>query len=269
MGLFGAAGILPLRAQLPGLSETANLGYFVVSESRDYRYGLTSKGLGSIKVLRDKGGGISSKLDIRVNVNIEEKQPNGKVISRQIKAESLETTDAATDKLSNVIFKGKATGDAEFEMSVSEERGGLLFGGRLLNAASLKNPTRFSIDVRFPPTLPELKKDPTKKDLKNHEDKIKDDEVQLKWTDGKKTKIDANEEVEGDSKEVTGPGIESALVEFSAYSGQKVQITASPNSKMILSNSAKEPLSSGFTLNWAADVSKDPEGKARLSIQIK
>jgi hypothetical protein len=260
--------MLPLAAQLPSLSETDNLGYFAVSETRDFRYGLTTHGKNEIKVLRDKGGQHSAKLDIDLNVKIEEKMPDGKVVSRQLKVDSLESAEEPTATLGNVVYKGKVTGDTEFEVSVSATRGGILLGGRLLNPDTLKNPTRFSIDVKIPLTLPELKADPSKKDLKKYEESIEDDEVRLEWIDGGKTKIDANEPVEGASKEVTGPGIESAVIEFGAYSGKEIELIASPNSKMTLSNGEKGPLSSGFVLNWSADVAKDPEGKARLLIKI-
>lgn len=268
-GLFSAAGILPVPAELPSMSEKDNLGYFVVARNRSFNYGLTANGKGSMKLMNPKGGEISSKLAIGLDFSVLETMPDGKVISRQIKAETLESAQEATDKPKDVVFKGKVTGDIEFEAYISEDRGGILLGGRLLNAGALKNPTRFVIDMKFPTTLPEAKSEPTKKDTKAYEDKIKDDKVQLKWTDGKKAKIDANEDVEGSSKEVSGPGISAAVVEFSAYSDRKIQATASPNSSMVISNKDKGPLSSGFSLVWSADVAKDPDGKARLSVDVK
>lgn len=269
VGIIGMAGMLPLWAQLPSLSEKDNLGYFVVARTKAFQFGVASDGKTMIKVIDDKGATISNRLTIDVNLQVTETMPDGKKINRQIKAESLESAQAATDKPKNVVFKGMVTGDIEFEATVSEERGAILLGGRLLNAAALKNPTQFSIEVKVPNTIPEAKTDATKKDTKELEDKIKGDKLQLIWTDGKKARIPSNKALEGASKDVSGPGITAAAIEFSAFKDRKIQLTASPNSSMMVSNASNQPLSEGFSLDWTADTAKDPEGKARLAIEIR
>lgn len=269
VGLFGLAGVVPLLAQLPTLSDKENLGYFVVARSKSSQFGIGSDGKATIRVLDNKGQTVSSKLTIDVNFNVTETMPDGKKVVRKINAESLESAQEPTDKPKNVVIKGKVTGDVEFEVMVSEERGAIMLGGRLLNPGALKNPTQFSIEVEFPNFYPEPTKDGDKKDAKQLEDKIKGDKVQLTWTDGKRVKIPASKAVEGASQEVTGPGISAATVESSAFKDRKIQLTASPNSSMTASNPATRPLSEGFSLNWTADLAKDPEGKARLAIEVR
>lgn len=269
VGLVGLAGVVPISAQLPTLSDKENLGYFVVVRSKSSQFGLGSDGKTTIKVLDNKGETISSKLTIDVDFNVTETMPDGKKIVRKINAESLESAQEPTAKPKNVVIKGKVTGDVEFEVVVSEERGAIILGGRLLNPGALKNPTQFSIEVEFPNSLPEAKKDGDKRDAKELEDKIKGDKVQLTWTDGKRVKIPASKAVAGVSQEVTGPGISTATVEFIAFKDRKFQLTASPNSSMTVSNPATRPLSEGFSFNWTADLAKDPEGKARLAIEVR
>lgn len=269
VGVIGLAGALPLSAELPSMSEKENLGYFIVARSKSFDFGLTSDGKTTIKVLDDKGVPVNNKLTLGVDFNVTETLPDGKKIKRQFNAESLETTSPATDKPKNVVFKGKVTGDIEFEATVSEERGMIMLGGRLLNPTALKNPTQFSIDVRIPSATPEAKADSNKRDAKELEDKMKADKIQVTWTDGKKARIPANKAVEGASKEVSGPGITAANIDFSAYKDRKIQLTASPNSSIMISNPSTRPLSEGFSLNWTADPAKDPAGKARLAIEIR
>lgn len=269
LGMISLAGLLPLSAQLPTLSETDHLGYFVVARSKTFQFGVTSDAKTTIKVLDDKGEAANLNLTLNVNFNVTETMPDGKKIVREIKAESLESAQAATDKPKNVVFKGKVTGDIEFEATVSEERGTLMLGGRLLNAAALKNPTQFSVEVKIPNTKSAAKADATKKDIKESEDKIKGDKLLLIWTDGKKARIHASKAVEGASKDVSGPGITAAAIEFSAFNDRKIQLTASPNSSMMVSNASNQSLSEGFSLNWTADTAKDPEGKARLAVEIR
>ncbi len=271
VGVLGAAGMFPLAAQLPMLSDKEMLGYFLAADSKSFEFRIGADGKTSIKVLDSKGNPVNSKLAIPVTFSIEETLPGGKTISRQFSPESLETTFPATMKPKDVTFRGKATGDIGFEVFVTEERGAITLGGHLLNPAELKNPTRFGIEVRIPNAVPEAKPDSEgdKKAAKEREDAVKDDKVQLMWTDGKKARIAGDEAVEGSSKEVSGPGISAAVVQFAAFKDRKIQVTAGPNSSMMLRNPSKRRLVEGFDLFWSADPAKDPQGKARLTIEIR
>lgn len=278
VGLLGVAGIFPVSAQLPSLTEKEVLGYFLVADSKSFEFRIAADGKTTIKVIDSKGNAVKNDLVIPVLFTVEETMPDGKTISRKVSPESLESAQPATTKPKNVTIKGKATGEIGFEVFVSEERGSIILGGQLLNPAELKNPTRFSIEVRIPSALPEAKtggdddkddKKDDKKAAKEREEKTKDDRLQLVWTDGKKTRITGDKAVEGSSKEVTGPGISAALIEFGAFKERKIVVTAAPNSSMKLSNAGSRPLPEGFSLFWSADPAKDPQGKARLAIEVK
>lgn len=268
-GLIGIAGILPASAELPSLSEKDWLGYFVGVKTRSFMFGITPDGKATIKVLNDKGDPVSLKLTIPVEFRIEETMPDGKVIGRAMKPESLESAQAATIKPKDVVFKGLVTGDIGFEVFVTEERGGISLGGRLLDSGALKNPTRFCITVKVPNAYPDVKVEEDKRAKKAFEDKIKGDRVQVSRTDGKREKISMAKPVAGDSPDVTGPGLSGVQIEASSFNDRKIEFTASPNSSIALTNSSKQPLGDGFSLVWKADSAKDPEGKARLQIGVK
>lgn len=268
-GLIGIAGILPVSAELPTMQEKEWLGYFTGVKTKSFQFGVTADGKGLLKVLRDKDEPVTQKLNIPVEFKIEETMPDGKTISRTITPESLESAQAATDKPKNVVFKGQVTGGIGFEVFVNEEQGGVSLGGRLLEPAGLKNPTRFSIVAKVPNAYPDANPAGDKKAGKAFEDKIKDDKLQLNWTDGKRTKLPASEPVEAGSKEVSGPGVAGVLIDFSSYRGRKILLTASPNSSMALSNASKQPLADGFSIIWTVDSAKDPGAKARLLIGVK
>ena len=264
------AGVFPVSAELPSLAEKEVLGYFVAADSKSIRFRIGSDGKSSIKVIDSKGTEVNNKLLIPIVFTVEETLPDGKVISRKIDPQSLESAQPATVKPKDVTIKGKVTGGIGFEVFVTEERGAISLGGRLLNPAEIKNPTRFLIEVRIPDAVPPAKDgEDNRKAAKEREDQLKDDKLQLVWTDGKKTRITGDKAVEGSSKEVTGPGITAASVEFAAFKERKIVATAAPNSSMRLTNVGSQPLPQGFSLFWSADPSKDPEGKARLLIEIK
>jgi hypothetical protein len=269
VGLLGVAGVFPVSAQLPSLSDKEVLGYFVAADSKTYQFRVASDGKTTIKVLDSKGNAVNNELVIPIVFTIEETTPDGKTTSRKINPESLESAQPATLKPKDITIKGKVTGDIGFEAFVSEERGSIVLGGHLLNPAELKNPTRFSIEVRIPNAVPEAKADEDKKAAKEREEKIKDDKVQIVWTDGKKTRIPGDKAVEGSSTEVTGPGITAASIEFGVFKERKIVVTAAPNSSMKLSNSGSRRLPEGFSLFWSADPTKDPQGKARVAIEVK
>lgn len=267
-GLMGVGGILPARAVLPIMTENEWLGYFVGVQNRAFQFGITSEGKAMIKPGK-KGAWMADKLTIPVNFQVLETMPDGKVILRKIQGESLESAQLATAKPHNVVIKGKVTGGAAFEIFVSEEREGFSLGGRLLEPGKSKNPLRFVIEVRIPDVYADPKKDGEKKAVKAFEAKTKRDRLQLVWTDKKRVKQSLTERVDAGSKEISGPGIAGVQLELDAYNGKKIEIMASENSVLTLANKPPAALMDGFSISWAADVAKDPEGKARLSIGME
>ncbi|MGL4398256.1 MAG: hypothetical protein ACRCXD_00175 [Luteolibacter sp.] len=242
----------------------------MAADRRGFQFRIETDGKAVINILDSKGGPLNKDYAISLNFNIEETQPDGKTVSRNFIPESLKSEQEATMKPKDLTIKGKVTGDIEFEVTVTEDRGAMILGGRLLNPAGLANPTRFSIDLGIPKAVPKPKKNvDEKKAAKEEKERIKSDKVQLVWTDGKRARITGDQEVEGSSKEVTGPGITTASVEFAIFEDRKITVTASPNSSIQLSNKAKQSLTQGFTLSWAADPAKDPQGKARVALEIK
>lgn len=275
VGVLGVAGLFPVSAQLPSLSDKEVLGYFVAADSKSSQFRIATDGKATIKVVDSKGSTVNNDLAIMVVFTVEETMPDGKTISRKIIPESLESAQPPTLRPKELSIKGKVTGNIGFEVFVSEERGGIMLGGHLLNPGEVKNPTRFVIEVRIPNSKPKAKADSDddkkadKKAAKELAEKIKDDKVQLVWTDGNKVKINGDEAVEGSSKEVTGPGITAAAIEFAAFKERKIQVIAAPNSSIQLSNPSKRQLVDGFSLLWSADPAKDPQAKARVAIEIK
>ena len=264
------AGITPVLAELPGLTEREWLGYFVGFQNKKFQFAITSQGKAAIKVLGKRGEPLAQKLTIPVEFLVEEIHPNGKANVRNLKPETLESAQPATHKPQQIVIRGKVTGEASFEVFVSEDRGVISLGGHLLDPGTLtKNPLRFSIRVKFPDAYPSAKTTADKKEEKELKDKLKNDRLQLSWTDGTRVRQPIDKAVDASSKEINGPGIAAMQVEFSSYDEKKFDFTASPGSTMTLSNSKSGPLHEGFTATWMADPAKDPAGKARLSFEVK
>lgn len=268
-GLAVASGIFPVSAGLPTMDNRAWLGYFVGFENKKFQFGITSEGKAAIKIIGKKGEPVSQDLTIPVTFLVRETLPDGKVIDRKIKPESLESAQVATDKPQNVVFRGSVTGDAGFEVFVNEDNGGISLGGHLLDAGKLKNPVRFFIELKIPDAYSKAKKDGDKKQVKAFEEKIKKDRLQLAWTDKNRVKLALSDKVDANSKEINGPGIAAAQIEIAAYDDKQIQVTASEMSVLQLSGNQERPLHEGFSFIWAADPEKDPENKARLRIEVK
>ena len=268
-GLMGLAATLPASADLPGLEGDEWLGYFVGFKNKKYQFAITSQGKTTLRVIGEKGEPLNQMMTILVEFLVEETQPDGKSTAKYIKAESLESAQPATNKPQQMVIRGKVTGDAGFEAFVSEDRGVISLGGRLLDPGTLTNPTRFSIRLKVPKAYPYAKAAGNKKEEKEQKDKMKDDRLQLSWTDGKRVKLSADKAVDASSAEINGPGISAMQVEFSTYEKRKLELIASPNSMIKLSGNQAAPLHDGFTITWVADPAKDPDAKARLSFEVK
>jgi hypothetical protein len=269
-GLLGLAGVSPVSAELPGLEENEWLGYFVGFKNKKFQFAITSQGKAAIKVIGKKGEPLNQKLTIPVEFLVEEIRPDGKISEKNLKPETLESAQPATNKPQQIVIHGKVTGEASFEISINEDRGVISLGGRLLDPGTLtKNPVRFSIRLKFPDAYPYQKATGDKKEEKELKEKTKNDRLQLSWTDGTRVKLPTDKPVDAGSKEINGPGIAAMQVEFSSYDEKKFEFTASKSSSMTLSSAQSAPLYEGFTLTWMADPAKDPEGKERLSFEVK
>lgn len=257
------------HGQLASLNEKPWIGYYAAYSGKKFQIGLSSQGKIVLSILNERGGAITHQLEIDIQAGIEETVAEGKAVMRQVKVETLEGKEPATDKLEKVRVKGMVTGDAAFELNIEQNRGIILIGGRMTDAGTLtKNPAAFGIRVRIP-SLYRNEKLGDKRAEKAFEKKLRDDSLELKWTDGKRVKHTLGQAVVADSKEVNGPGIGAVEFDASAYRGKKLVFTASPNSSMTLWNSREQPLHQGFSINWKADAARDPEGKARLAIEVK
>ncbi len=267
--LVEAAGVMVGNAELPALSDKDWSGYFVGIDDRKFKFGITTDGKSDIRVIGKTGKPMGQDLSVDIDFRIEETMPDGKVVIRKIKPESLESAQPATNRPENMVIRGKVTGDTAFEIHVSEEKGAISLGGRLLDAENLKNPTRFAIGVSFPNVYVRSANSGDKKEVRALENKIKGDRLELLYSDKKKVRVSTSEVVDAGSKEINGPGITEMGLELAAYNDNKFEIIASPESSMTLSNDRALPLNQGFTVNWAPDPAKDPDGKARLHIEVR
>ena len=165
-GLMGLAATLPASADLPGLEGDEWLGYFVGFKNKKYQFAITSQGKTTLRVIGEKGEPLNQMMTILVEFLVEETQPDGKSTAKYIKAESLESAQPATNKPQQMVIRGKVTGDAGFEAFVSEDRGVISLGGRLLDPGTLTSPTRFSIRLKVPKAYPYAKAAGNKKEEK-------------------------------------------------------------------------------------------------------
>lgn len=281
--IAGFSSLPKAGAELPSLDQQPWIGYYAAFASKRFNFGVTSQGNIALSLMNQKGEPAGEKLAINFDAGIEEILPDGKVVMKQFQLDSLETDQAATNKLEKAVIRGKVTGDAKFELNLEQNRGIIFIGGRVLDPGTLtKNPLRFAVRVRIPNAYPYLENKPEAssedggkkdKDIKKAEKaflkKIKDDSLVLKWTDGTKVKKDYEEAVDATSKDLNGPGIASAEITASSYHENRLVFTAAPNSAMTLRNPKPAPLHEGYVIMWAADTAKDPGGLARLAIEVK
>lgn len=269
--VFAANAMLPrAEAQLGTLNEKPWLGYFAAYADKRLQITMDSKGAITLAPINDKGTPVSSKIAIDIEAGIEEVAPDGKVVLRRIKPESLTSPESPNDDFEKFTVRGKVTGDAAFELHMEQDRGTIAIGGRVTDPGTLtKLPIRFVVRVKFPDVYP-YEKVANKQHDKTFLKKIEDDRLELKWTDGKRVKQDFEPMVEAASKDLNGPGIAAAQVEVASYKDRRVQFIASPGSSMGLWNAKTAPLHEGFTLSWLPpDATKDPKGEARLSIEVR
>jgi len=262
-------GISQASAQLPTVEKQPWQGYYAAFANKNFQFTVTSDGQITLTPIGAGGEPVAKYLAVPICIIIQEVAPDGKATTKKIKLESLKSTERVTDKLVNVAFTGNVTGDASFEVRIEQQRNMISIGGRMLTPGTLnQNQLRFAILVKFPdPYFYAVKSG--KKEGKAFEKTIVRDRIDLKWADGKHKKAKLDENVDAIIKEGNGAGLASAEIEISSYKGKKFEFACSPNALMNFSSDQPAALHEGFTLVWTPDANKDPDGKARLSFDVK
>lgn len=140
------------HAQLPQLGEKPWLGHFIGIKEKKFQFGITSKGDAVLHPLKRDGTMVALFNPIKVNYEILETMPDGKVVSQQVKVDSLASAQPPVeDPKLPVTFTGKVTGDAAFEMTVAPERGGFSLSGKVTDKGSVTNPLQFVVTIDWNP----------------------------------------------------------------------------------------------------------------------
>lgn len=262
-GLIALSGIAPLMAELPSLEEKPWYGYYAGIVGKRAAIGLDTDG-GAVIVPVKNREWMTTQFYIPLVYQIEEVTPNGKTVVKKIDVDSLESSTPATVKPDRIVFTGKTEGDVKFEGYFEVSRGVVMVGGRILEKGTVTNPLKFSIQATFPQAYKNAKKGE-----KEWQKKIEDDKLEVRLADGKRAKSSGKDTFDATAGEFSGP-INQMEMEISEFGAGKFTFTASPNSKITLKNpKVSGPFYEGITVNWEADPAADPQGKARLAIDLK
>ncbi|MEY3898139.1 MAG: hypothetical protein RLZZ214_3660 [Verrucomicrobiota bacterium] len=281
--LFAAIAVEAPSAELPMLHDKQWMGYYAVHASKSYHFKIpAADGKVVLAPISANDERISGSLDVVIGFGIIETLPDGKTTLRPIRVDTLESNDPATDKLSKSTLRAKTAADASLEITIEQARGVVFVGTRVLDPGTLKNPLRGFVTAVFPVTMPGAEavkqqenlderdaKRAAKKAAKEAEEKLKENVVDLKWTDGKRKRLTFAEVVDAGSQEFNGPGIAAAEIISAPYKGRRIFLTAAANSAMKLSNIKPASLSEGYSIQWSPDPAKDKDGKARLALEVK
>lgn len=244
-----------MQADLPGLKKQPWLGYFIGIEHRKkMRFGVTAKGQGVIDPLDNDGKAVFSKVPFQVNFTVIETLPDGKTVRKQLNSDSLVSEQPATeDPDEPIIFRGKATGDAAFEVTVYPERGGVALSGKLIDKGTLANPVHFEISLDVKP-YPQRPGD-GQSEIKAFEVRAKKDVLRYDTVSRKRGKIEFLEE----TNPATAIGEAMTRLDFKtdAFDNHEFEIQTTDKAKLTLADQGSKPLWNGFTLLWRIDEGAD------------
>lgn len=260
----------PAAAELTTQSKAPFIGFHAGFQNKKVHITLSNKAMLAIRPFGIKGEPIIDKAGIRVELGIEEVPANGNPIWHNLDASSLTSKQPGSDDFQKAEITGKAIGGASFAATIENQRGTITIQGKVTDPGPLtKHPLRLCIRMVFPDPYP-FNKAESEKAKDEFKEKLEDDRLQLRWSDGSRKKFDFAESVDAKSKEVNGPGITDAEVEVSSYNRNKVRISAGSQALLSLRNAAPAPLREGFEFRWfVPDPSKDPKNQARLTIEVK
>ena len=266
-----AAGISSVSAELESLEEKPWYGYFAGYQGKKADFGLDTDGEAIIIPLKKDAKGkdaerqMTTQYYLKLAYQVEETLPDGKTVVKKFDVDSIESASKPTAKPGNIMFKGKLDGsDATFEGYFEVSRGMVLVGGRVVDKGTITNPLKFSVKIVVPSAYKNAKKD----DEKAFKKRLAEDKIEVKLLDGKKAKADAFIPFEPKAPEFSGTGVNQVEFSVDELGGSAYTFTASPGSKIALSNTNGQPFYDGLTIYWESDPTADAS-KTRLAIDVK
>jgi hypothetical protein len=273
--LISGPGLKTVSAQLPMAKDTPELGYFALVEEKKFKFSINTAGEIQLQPLNREKNPEGEPLNIQPS--IVETQPDGNDLARGLMANSLETKDAPAARLTKTSYRGKADNDAVMEAAVESSHGMIFLGGKILANGKSTNPqhVRFAIPLHHlyngdKSRIAEIENAEDKqKQQKEFNKKTRNDSISLRLAGGKRLKYKMQEPIEALNEQIKGAAIEQVELEYAAYPDHKFLFAAAPNSQITLEAGKGVPLHTALTIHWKSNPEKDPEGKARLALQVK
>ena len=250
------AGSLPTIGKQPWLTQ------YVAYEHKQLQFTINGEGTAQLVPMNEKGKPLDDKHAIKFLPVVEDVAADGKVAVKYIQKDGWEAVTPAEVDPKTVTYRGTAGGNARFEITLEFDGKEVRAGGKILDKGTLTNP-RFRLRVQVP-NIYLYDKDP-----KNLEAKAGKDRISLARTDGKKIKLEVLKALDAEAPEAGGPGVSQARIEMAGFAGNRLELDAGAAGAFEFFNDGIAPLSQGFSFFWKADPVKDPEGKARLSFQVR
>jgi hypothetical protein len=242
------------RADLPGLDKQPWLGYFIGIKERKFRFGLSTKGQGVLEPLKSDGTPVATTNPIQINFDVIETMPDGKTTRKQFKDGTIASEDQpVADPKQAVTFRGFVTGDAAYEVTITPERSGVSFSGRITDKGTLTNPLHFAVSMDFIPYKQGMGDTPD--DIEKFEKKVKRDEIRFESVSRERGDIEFLDE-ENPANAAPG-GLSVAEIKTEGYGGIGFKLTSTPKSKFNFEDKGKRPLWNGFTLRWTVSEGAD------------
>lgn len=254
------------QADLPGLKNQPWLGYFIGMETkRKFRFGVTAKGKGTLDALKSDGQPVYMHDPIQLNFEVIETTPEGKTIRKQLQSDSLASDQEPSENPKEpVTFRGRVTGDAAFEVTVTPERNGFSVSGGLTDKGTLTNPVHFAISVDFTPYVSKPGDDPAA--IERFEERAKRDVFRYETVSGKREKLEFLEET--NPAVTVSDALSKTLIKTDGYGGIEFELAASDKSKLTFEDKGTRPLWKGFSLRWTTDEGVDPATQ-KLTVTAK
>ncbi|MFC7339072.1 hypothetical protein ACFQY0_17900 [Haloferula chungangensis] len=254
-------------AELPELQEKEWFGCFAGFKNSEVRFTVSTTGELTLEPVYEDGNP-RSYIRMPVSWGIEVTMPNGRKGLQTVIPGSLESEDEPTDELERLTLRGKFEGGAEAQLIIEQKRGTISIGGRIThNGTYLPENIQFQVSARvlnfYGHNEIKLKDDP-----KAFEALIIEDLTELKWTNGKRQRLNSVEPRDMASEEVNGPGIAEVEVSIKAIDRQFL-FEATGDSMITMSNRQGAALHQGMLVNWAPLSGKDPKSTARLAISVE
>lgn len=247
--------------RLPMLTDDPWTGWYSGWEAREFRFGVSTNGKGSLILINQKGDEYDKRLNVTIEPLLKLKQKGGWK-ARKIVADGWTAVTPEAADPDKIVFQGTVEGGIRFEVSFEMSGKTVVANGKVLSEDNpSKQPVLFGLMVRVPNGY---YRDKNKDRV---EEKAKKDQIDLVGVDGKRFRLSGLDD--GTTVNQDDAVFRSMRIELSPFKGHRFDLDSGEHGHLEMRSEKDTPLYKGIRVFWKPPEDGNSTKSSGLELMLK